>query len=66
MDMIRVRSSAISAVGYDPETGRMQVKFKQGDTYTFCRVPQRVFDGLLAAMSKGAYYDTYIRGKYQC
>ncbi|MDY7580121.1 KTSC domain-containing protein [Herbaspirillum sp. RTI4] len=66
MDMIRVNSSAISAVGYDPNTRQMQIKFKQGHTYSFCHVPQSIFDGLLSAGSKGAYYDRHIRDKYHC
>lgn len=66
MRMIPVSSSAISAVGYDPSTMRMQIQFQQGRTYTFCDVPQHIFDGLLGAGSKGTYYDHYVRGRYQC
>jgi hypothetical protein len=66
MEMIRVNSSAISAIGYAADIQQMQIKFKQGHTYTFCRVPQQIFDGLLSASSKGSYYDRHIRGKYQC
>ena len=66
MRMIPANSSAISAVGYDPSTMQMQIRFKQGRTYTFCRVPQEVFEGLLGAGSMGRYYDQYIRGRYQC
>lgn len=66
MEMIWVSSSAISAVGYDHETQRMQIKFVQGRTYTFCGVPQHIFDGLLSAASKGAYYDRHIRDRYHC
>lgn len=66
MDMIRVASSAISAVGYDPVAMRMKVRFTSGGTYTYCRVPQHIFDGLMSAGSKGAYFDRYIRDRYQC
>ena len=66
MQMIPVSSSAINAVGYDQSTSQMYIRFKQGHTYTFCRVPQHVFDGLLAAGSKGTYYDHHIRGRYHC
>ncbi|MFZ2986609.1 KTSC domain-containing protein [Ideonella sp.] len=66
MQMIPVSSSAISAIGYDPATRRMQIRFKQGDTYTFCGVPQQVFSSFLAAGSKGRYFESYIRGRYQC
>ncbi len=66
MQMIPVRSSAISAIGYDESAMRMQIRFTQGHTYTFCRVPQQIFDGLLTAGSKGAYYDRHIRDRYHC
>lgn len=66
MNMLPVRSSAISAVGYDADTQRMQIKFKQGHSYSFCRVPQHIYDGLMMASSKGIYYSTHIRGRYQC
>ncbi len=64
--MIRVRSSAIQAVGYDAATQRMRIAFVQGHTYEFCRVPASVFEGLLGARSKGGYYNDYIRDRYQC
>lgn len=64
--MIPVNSSAISAVGYDPSTMQMNIRFKKGHTYTFCRVPKHVFDGLMSAYSKGSYYDNNIRDKYHC
>ena len=66
MQMISVSSAAISAVGYDPITKQMKIVFHQGGVYIFCGVPQSVFDGLLAAGSKGAYYNTHIRDRYHC
>ena len=66
MEMIRVRSSAISFVGYDPASRRMRIAFVQGHTYDFCGVPEHVFSGLLSARSKGNYYNAHIRDRYQC
>lgn len=66
MDMLRVNSSAISAVGYDSNTSRMKITFKQGRTYDFCRVPSQIHKGLMEAASKGSYFDRYIKDKYQC
>ncbi|HOE43142.1 MAG TPA: KTSC domain-containing protein [Rhodoferax sp.] len=66
MEMIRVSSSAISAVGYEPSTQQMTIKFTQGQSYTFCRVPAAVFDGLMRSGSKGSYYDSHIKGRYRC
>ena len=45
MQMIPVSSSAISAIGYDPNTRRMKIRFAQGDTYDFCGVPVAVYEG---------------------
>lgn len=66
MDMIRVNSSAISAIGYSAADLHLKIKFVQGHTYDFCRVPQSVFDGLLSAKSKGAYYNDHIKDRYKC
>ncbi len=66
MDMIRVVSSAINAIGYDPATLRMKIHFVQGDTYDFCGVPAHIFQGLFIANSKGRYYNEHIRDRYQC
>ncbi|WP_201344633.1 KTSC domain-containing protein [Thiohalobacter sp. COW1] len=66
MDMIPVSSSAIRAVGYDHASGRMKITFEQGDTYDFCGVPEPVYQGLMNAISKGAYYNDHIRDRYQC
>lgn len=66
MQMIPVRSSAISAVGYDPEARHMAIQFTSGRTYTFCRVHPNVYEGLMAASSKGNYYDQHVRERYQC
>ena len=66
MDMVRVISSAITAVGYDAATARMKITFKQGRTYDFCRVPSHVHQGLMAAGSKGSYFDRFIKDRYQC
>jgi hypothetical protein len=66
MEMIRVSSSAITAIGYDAATRRMKIQFSAGYTYDFCGVPESVFNGLLRAGSKGTYYNDHIRDRYQC
>lgn len=66
MEMIPVDSSAIEAVGYDPTTRRLCIRFKEGRTYDFCGVPAQVYKALRAAASKGTYYAEHIRGRYDC
>ncbi len=66
MEMIRVSSSANSAVGYDLQSRRMRITFTQGYTYDFCRVPDHVHAGLMRSSSKGTYYNENIKDRYPC
>ncbi|MFC0399442.1 KTSC domain-containing protein [Paraburkholderia rhizosphaerae] len=66
MEMVLVMSSAIRAVGYDPQRMHMRILFQQGHSYDFCRVPEHVYRELLEARSKGSYYNDHIRDKYPC
>ena len=64
IDMIAVNSSAIRAVGYDGHT--LAVQFHTNNTvYCHHGVPYSVYSALMGASSMGAYYNRYIRGKYQ-
>lgn len=62
MVLIPVNSTAIRAVGYFG--GMLTVEFHNGRTYDHPGVPLWVFLGLMAASSKGRYYNAYIRGRY--
>ena len=67
MEMISVRSQAIAAVGYDPASMRMQIRFTSGPTiYSYCGVPLWIYDGIMAAPPKGSYFDLRIRDRYHC
>ena len=66
VDMRPVSSSAIEAVGYDPSTRRMRIRFAGRNEYDFCGVPETVYQGLMSASSKGTYYNDHIRDRYQC
>lgn len=66
MEMIPVKSSAISNIGYDSDTKQMKITFKQGNTYDYCNVPQNIFDEFLNASSIGVYYSAHIKDNYNC
>jgi hypothetical protein len=66
VEMIPVRSRAMRAVGYDPDTLQMRILFKQGHAYDFCGVPAHVYRGLMDAPSKGGYYNDHIKDRYPC
>jgi hypothetical protein len=61
--MISVVSSAIRAVRYDGYT--LTIKFNNGRIYDHHGVPFSVYQGLIQAPSRGAYYNRYIRGRYR-
>lgn len=59
-------SSAIKRAEYDPATLRLKIWFPEDGPYNFCRVPQHIWEGLCNARSKGAYYNDFIRDKFDC
>ncbi len=56
-----VESSDIKSVGYDEETGEMEVEFHSGGVY-LGEVPVSVYHGLMDSDSKGKYWHRKIRG----
>jgi hypothetical protein len=61
--LIPAQSSAIRAIGYDGST--LTVEFDTGRTYDHPGVAYSVYEGLMQAPSKGAYYNRNIRGRYR-
>lgn len=59
-----VESSMIHAVGYEPEERLLEVVFNSGKVYCYQKVPKRVYEGLMAAESKGQYMRAYIIDMY--
>ncbi|HEU5102705.1 MAG TPA: KTSC domain-containing protein [Roseiflexaceae bacterium] len=61
MQLIKVDSSMIYALGYDEEQQVLEVVFKRKGVYRYRDVPKHVYEGLLKASSKGGYMrDTII------
>lgn len=63
MVMTLVYSSNISSVGYENDT--LEIHFHSGGIYQFQDVPRSVYEGLLAAPSKGKYFHKHIKDRYQ-
>jgi hypothetical protein len=63
IEMIRVNSSFIRAVGHDGHT--LYVEFHTGATYPHPGVPYYMFENLINADSPGTYYNRRIRGRYR-
>lgn len=65
MEMRRVESSNIKAVGYDPATKRLRVEFGSGSTYEYSGVSATTHEGLVGAESVGKYFHRHVRGAHK-
>ena len=67
INWVNVRSSAIRKIGYEAETSRMYIDFEDSDPYyTYCRVPEHVFQSFVNARSVGRFYHAQIKDNYDC
>jgi len=65
MDRQAVRSSVIKSVAFDPSSGTLEIAFPDGDVYRYFEFPEFLYRGLLAAASKGQYFNRRINGRYR-
>jgi len=64
LEMIKIKSSVISAIGYDGKN--IEVHLHSGKKYQYFPVPEKVFNDFLNAKSKGIFWNKQIKPKYQC
>ena len=64
MNLIKVDSSMIYALGYDEEAQILEVVFKRTGVYRYSNVPKEVYEGLMQADSKGSYMRDMIIDMY--
>ena len=64
MNLIPVSSSSIAAIGYDPDAMILRIAFHAGGVYDYHAVPEFIAHQLMAAPSKGKYYATNIKGRF--
>ena len=61
-----VDSSTVLSVAYDRGTAALEVQFRHAnEIYRFDGVPASVYDGLMAAQSKGEFFNEHIRDSYR-
>jgi len=64
---VSVNSTAIRKVGYDSSTRKLHIDFEDSDPYyTYCSVPQHVFEQFVSASSVGRFYHQHIKDQYDC
>jgi len=55
-----VTSSNIRSIGYDPQSGTLEVEFNSGDIYQYFDVPESIYQGLVRAASPGRFLNINI------
>ena len=63
MQMYPVESSNIARIGWDAESG-LRVEFKNSNAYTYPRVSFDVWNEFQESESKGKFFASNIKGKY--
>jgi hypothetical protein len=59
-----LQSSNILSAGYDSEHHELEIVFKSGDVYRYEKVPELIFNGLVAAPSPGKFLAQFVKDIY--
>ena len=59
-----LESTVLAAAVYDPLAHRLWLEFRSGPVYCYSDVPPTVYQGMIEAPSKGAYFNGSIRGRF--
>ena len=65
MERKPVTSNNISAIGYDPETNRLEVEFSSSSVYSYQNVPPEKHAAFMNAGSIGKHFHTHIKGNHE-
>jgi hypothetical protein len=58
-----VVSSLLASIAYSADA-TLELHFRRGALYRYFAVPHTVFQALVAARSKGAYFNRHIRNRF--
>lgn len=61
----RMPSSVIRHYRYDPIDHHLDVVFVSGRRYRYFDVPERTYDEMRRAYSKGEFFNAYVRDQYR-
>jgi hypothetical protein len=59
-----LQSSLLSSIAYSIHA-TLELEFRSGAIYRYFAVPYTVFEGLIAAESKGAYFNRNVRNRFR-
>jgi hypothetical protein len=60
----QVLSSVLGEIKYDARSRELEIRFVTGRVYRYSDVPPEVYERLMSADSKGAFFNAHIRDGY--
>jgi KTSC domain len=64
MRRIPLESSTLASALHLPESRELELEFHSGEIYRYLSVPPQAYYELLAVPSKGGYYNSHIRNRF--
>ena len=64
MQPVDLKSTSLQSAAYQAQLGVLELKFIGGASYQYFCVPASVYEDLLRAGSKGAYFNHHIRNRF--
>ena len=61
---VSLDSRTLAAVDYDDCRGELPLDFRDGARYVYSKIAPELFRDLLCAVSKGSFFNRYIRGRF--
>jgi hypothetical protein len=58
-------SSVVSAIRYDAATSILRVIYVSGSIYDYKKVPEKIYNEMKTASSKGEFLNKYIKPNYE-
>jgi hypothetical protein len=62
---VAVDSTLLRSVSYDMGLSILEVEFRDGALYHYFDVPATIYTDLLAADSKGSYFNRFVRSRFR-
>ena len=66
MERESVNSLSLASVGYDLGSETLEIEFKNGGIYHYYNVPAFMHERLMAADSRGKFFNAEIKEAYSC
>jgi hypothetical protein len=65
MELSKVRSKSIEAIGYDKDEELLEVVFKSGEVYVYKDVPHNIYMSFMTAPSLGTFFNEYVKNDFE-